>query len=71
MHLLCRRCAGEPGAIAGLDLGAAPQDVVLVASVPLSAERWQPLAEGEVVALVAGARVATARADLASERISR
>ena len=59
LHLLCRRCAAEPGTIAGLDLGAAPQDVVLVASVPLSGERWQPLAEGEVVALADGARVAS------------
>jgi glutamine amidotransferase len=63
LHLLCRRCAAEPGTIAGLDLGAAPQDVVLVASVPLSDERWLPLAEGEVVVLTDGARVASASAD--------
>lgn len=30
------------------------QDVALVASVPLSRERWEPLPEGSVVALRAG-----------------
>lgn len=70
LHLLCRRCAAEPGAIAGLDLGAAPQDVVLVASVPLSGEAWQPLDEGEVVALADGARVATASADGTRRRVA-
>src|SRR5262245_15941527 len=30
------------------------QQVALVASVPLSAERWEPLAEGEIVVLLEG-----------------
>lgn len=48
VHLLCRRCAGG-------------QEVVLVASVPLSDEAWQPLDEGEIVVLAAGRRVASVK----------
>lgn len=54
LHLLCRRCADETGAA---------QEVVLVASVPLTAEAWQPLDEGEVVVLSSGQRIARAGAD--------
>jgi glutamine amidotransferase len=57
-HLLCRRCAGTPAGTAG----DPPQDVVLVASVPLTDEDWRPLAEGEVVALAGGRVVARAAA---------
>ena len=52
LHLLCRHCAADA------DAGVAPapdQDVTLVASVPLSAEPWRPLAEGEL-AVVRGGR---------------
>ena len=41
LHVLCRRCVEGDGA----------QEVVLVASVPLSPEPWRPLAEGEVIVL--------------------
>ncbi len=41
LHVLCRQCVEGEGA----------QEVALVASVPLTAERWRPLAEGEVIAL--------------------
>ncbi len=66
LHLLCRHCAAEPGVIAGLGLGLGPgslQEVVLVASVPLSNEAWQPLDEGEIVVFASGQRVARASAD--------
>lgn len=38
----------------GVTVAGGFQDVVLVASVPLSAENWQPLAEGDVVAISEG-----------------
>ena len=38
----------------GVGIGCGFQEVVLVASVPLSDEAWQPLAEGETVAVSAG-----------------
>jgi glutamine amidotransferase len=61
LHLLCRTCAGETGAFAaeGLAIGpaAAAQEVVLAASVPLTAlEPWRALGEGEVV-VVRGGRI--------------
>jgi len=64
LHLLCRHCAAEPGVIMGLEVASrASQDVVLVASVPLSDEAWQPLDEGEIVVLASGRRIARASAD--------
>lgn len=56
LHLLTRHCAsGQPGITAdGIHVAAGAQDVVLVASFPLSAEGWRPLAEGEVLAIAAG-----------------
>jgi len=57
LHVLCRRCAaGVDGVqLAGITLDhEAQQQVALVASVPLSAEGWSPLAEGEVVVLREG-----------------
>lgn len=49
----CRH--GERGfATAGLTVSGADQWLALVASVPLSDEPWQPLAEGELVAIVQG-----------------
>jgi predicted glutamine amidotransferase len=35
------------------------QDIVMFASVPITAEPWRPLAEGEVIAVRAGEIVAT------------
>jgi glutamine amidotransferase len=57
LHLLCRSCSaaseGEP--IAGVSLDPdAQQEVALLASVPLSAEPWSPLARGELVVLKDG-----------------
>ena len=65
LHVLCRRCAAqaEPMTAAGLALGAAggEQQVVLFASVPLTAEAgWQALQEGELIAARTGAIVARA-----------
>ena len=40
------------------------QDVVLVASVPLTAEGWQPLAEGEMVVARGGRECGSARSAL-------
>lgn len=48
LHLLCRRCVA----------GGASQEVVLVASVPLTGEAWTPMDEGEVVVLAAGRKIA-------------
>jgi glutamine amidotransferase len=63
LHLLCRTCAAEPGTYRtdGLQIEAGHdrQEVVLAASVPLTAgEPWQPLAEGELVAVRGGRIVA-------------
>ena len=57
LHVLCRTCSagGDGVQLAGLTLDhQAAQQVALVASVPLSAEGWSPLAEGEVVVLREG-----------------
>ena len=53
---LQRSCPkGEPGFTAsGLSIEVADQMVTLIASVPLSAEPWLPLGEGEVVAAYKG-----------------
>lgn len=65
--LLCRSCLAEvdgPGAkdvvTDGLNVHLDTQEVVLMASVPLTDEPWRPLAEGELVALRDG-RVAARR----------
>jgi predicted glutamine amidotransferase len=66
LHTLSRHCAGEPASydIPGLSVehdDSGEQQVTLVASVPLSAESgWQPLAEGELLALRDGVIVAHA-----------
>ena len=52
--MLCRSCAGssDGAPLAGISLGSAGrQEIALLASVPLSNERWEPLREGEVVVL--------------------
>lgn len=61
LHLLCRQCAAAVDGveIAGVSSADGPlQDVALVASVPLSAEPWEPLPEGSVVVLRGGRVVA-------------
>jgi glutamine amidotransferase len=54
-----RHCAVDPDASlqAGvrLDSAAGAQDIVLVASVPLTDEAWQPLAEGQTLVVEHGA----------------
>jgi len=56
LFLLSRQChdEGEPLRAQGLRIGCGYQEVVLLASVLLSEESWQPLAEGETVAISAG-----------------
>jgi predicted glutamine amidotransferase len=54
LHVLCRSCSPESEGLplAGISIPhEARQEVALVASVPLSAEHWTPLAEGEIVVL--------------------
>ena len=66
LHLLVRSC--EEQAIdlseSGILMSPVAQGVALIASVPLTDENWEPLAEGEVVALrdgrVCARHVATA-----------
>lgn len=56
LYLLQRQCqdAGEALQTQGLCVDCGYQEVVLVASVPLSDDAWQPLIEGETVAVVDG-----------------
>ena len=56
LWLLSRRCAmaDEPVRASGVSIAPGFQELVLVASVPLSEEHWRPLGEGELVALAAG-----------------
>lgn len=64
MHVLCRTCTAESGSFAADGLSIEPagtaQEVVLAASVPLTAgEPWRALDEGEIVVL-RGGRIVTA-----------
>ncbi|HSO38066.1 MAG TPA: class II glutamine amidotransferase [Labilithrix sp.] len=57
LHVLSRSCTASSEGAPLVGVALAPEDdqqVALVASVPLSAERWQPLAEGEIVVLREG-----------------
>ncbi len=57
LHVLCRRCSesDEASPLPGLALERDhEQEVALAASVPLTAEGWEPLTEGEVVVLREG-----------------
>lgn len=57
LHVLCRSCSPEAESLDLAGLSIAPEDrqeVALLASTPLSKERWEPLAEGEIVVLRAG-----------------
>ena len=58
--LLQRQCQNsQRGIVAnGLSIQGEDQLVTLLASVPLTGERWQPLAEGELVAVARGQLVA-------------
>lgn len=67
LHLLRRECDERPPDLSasGIGLPPMPQQLTLLASVALTREAWQPLAEGEVVALrdgeICGRSVAAAR----------
>ena len=56
LFLLSRRCADadEPIHASGVSVAPGFQEVLLIASVPLTDEKWRPFAEGEVVAVSAG-----------------
>jgi len=59
LHVLCRTCAAESGAFTAEGLSIEPagiaQEVVVAASVPLTAhEPWRALADGEIVAVRGG-----------------
>lgn len=58
LHRLIR--AGAEGTLSGggVKVGGAPQEVVLLASVPLTDELWEPLGRGALVATTAGREVA-------------
>lgn len=61
LFMLSRQCglAHEPVQAQGVSVAPGFQEMTLIASVPLSAEHWRPLAEGEVVAVSAGRLVAS------------
>lgn len=56
LFLLSRRCvdADEPIHASGVSVAPGFQEVLLIASVPLTDENWRPFAEGELVAASAG-----------------
>ena len=63
LHVLCRTCTAASESLDLVGLSIAPearQEVALLASVPLSAEHWEPLAEGETIVLREGRAVARA-----------
>lgn len=65
LRILCRTCSAAADSGHGPGLSLAPrarQAVALLASVPLSAEHWEPLAEGEIVVLREGLVVERSRA---------
>jgi glutamine amidotransferase len=62
LHVLCRSCAAGFDGVPATIAAAGEQRVALVASVPLSSERWQTLDEGEIVVLQAGRIVRTSPA---------
>jgi len=72
LFVLSRRCrqARGPGGAGGISIADDFQEVVLIASVPLTDEHWRPLAEGEILTasegqiLGATASVARARSEL-------
>jgi predicted glutamine amidotransferase len=57
LHFLCRSCEAshDVPALVGVSLDPVErQEVALAASVPLSAEDWEPLGEGEIVVMREG-----------------
>ena len=56
LFLLTRQCAHADEAVHAHGVSVAPgfQQVVLIASVPLTDEKWRPLSEGELVVASAG-----------------
>ncbi len=64
---LCRACTTDPDAQPPGDDGS-HQEIIIFASVPLNAERWIPLADGEVVVVKDGRLV---RPDELTDRPSR
>lgn len=60
LHVLCRQCVDDQQGVAAHGVSIEPgfQEVTLIASVPLSGERWRAFAEGEVIAVSAGRVVA-------------
>ena len=56
LHLLVRSCNEEAVDLSASGVLMAPvaQELALVASVPLTDEPWEPIAEGEVIALTQG-----------------
>jgi len=56
LHWLHRQCARKDllAETSGVSVTSTKQDVILVASVPLTAEAWEPFREGEVVAISGG-----------------
>jgi glutamine amidotransferase len=56
LFLLSRRCstADEAMHVEGVSVAPGFQELSLVASVPLTGEKWRPFAEGELVAVSAG-----------------
>ncbi|MEW6273400.1 MAG: class II glutamine amidotransferase [Thermodesulfobacteriota bacterium] len=58
LHVLRRSCPAEPRPFSGqgvtIQWAADSQEVVLVASVPLTGEGWAPLGKGEILAVANG-----------------
>ena len=56
LYILCRHCVSGGNVVeaAGLSVEDSDQDIALAASVPLTEEAWDPLAEGEIVVLSRG-----------------
>jgi glutamine amidotransferase len=59
LHFLCRRCTEESNVgieAKGLSVYSEDRDqlVVLIASVPLTNEGWEPLGTGEILTVAAG-----------------
>ncbi len=56
LHLLHRSCKRSNAVLTGTGIKVShlQQEVILVASVPLTDEPWQPLAEGEIIVLARG-----------------
>ena len=56
LFLLSRRCVDADESVIGSGVSVAPgfQEVLLIASVPLTEENWRPFAEGDLVAVSGG-----------------